>query len=285
MQVRAQQFVWGSRQFGWLQADIDKTPTGLVLTRLATQSPHFGLLGSGSWLADATGSQSRLELRFKSDDLAGATRALAISDAVEASKAKAEARLAWRGGLTRDVLSRMHGNLRLELDEGRITPVEPGAGRVLGLRSIVELPRRLSLDFRDVTEEGLAFKTVRGDFELRDGSLYTTNLLLKGPAVDIGFAGRTGIVEQDYDHTMIVSGNPTGPLAVAGALAAGPVVGAGVLVLSQLFKGQLQGLTRVYYRVTGPWSDPNVERISATGKQQAPPPSEPPANEPPVPGP
>lgn len=277
LQVRAQQFVWGVRQFGWLQAEIEKTPTGLVLTRLATQSPHFGLLGSGSWLADATGSRSQLELRFKSDDLAAATRALGISDAVEASKAKAVARLNWRGGLTRDVLSRMGGELRLELDEGRITTVEPGAGRVLGLMSIVELPRRLSLDFRDVTDEGLAFKTVRGDFELRDGSLYTKNLLLKGPAVDIGFAGRTGIVDQDYDHTMVVSGNPTGPLAVAGALAAGPVIGAGVLVLSQLFKGQLQGLTRVYYRVTGPWSDPVVERVSAASQQ--------PAQEPSVPAP
>jgi len=60
-----------------------------------------------------------------------------------------------------------------------------------------------------------------------------------------------------------VSGNPTGPLTVAGALAGGPVGAAGVLLLSQLFKGQLQGLTRVYYRVTGPWSNPVVERISA----------------------
>jgi uncharacterized protein YhdP len=41
------------------------------------------------------------------------------------------------------------------------------------------------------------------------------------------------------------------------------VIGAGVLVLSQLFKGQLQGLTRAYYRVTGPWDSPVIERVSA----------------------
>jgi uncharacterized protein YhdP len=104
---------------------------------------------------------------------------------------------------------------------------------------------------------------VRGDFELKNGSAYTENLLLKGPALDIGVVGRTGLGTEDYDQTMVVSGNPSGPLAVAGALAAGPVVGAGVLVLSQLFKGQLQGLTRAYYHVSGPWSSPVVERISA----------------------
>jgi uncharacterized protein YhdP len=52
-------------------------------------------------------------------------------------------------------------------------------------------------------------------------------------------------------------------LTVAGALAGGPVGAAGALLISQLFKGQLQGLTRAYYHVSGPWSNPVVERISA----------------------
>jgi len=52
--------------------------------------------------------------------------------------------------------------------------------------------------------------------------------------------------------------------ALAGALAGGPVGAAGALLISQLFKGQLQGLARVYYRVTGSWSEPVVERISAS---------------------
>jgi uncharacterized protein YhdP len=133
--------------------------------------------------------------------------------------------------------------------------------------SVVELPRRLALDFRDVTEEGLAFGSVGGDFRLSDGNAYTENLLLKGAAVDIGVAGRTGLASQDYDQTVVVSGNPSGPLTVAGALAAGPVVGAGVLVLSQVFKGRLQGLTRVYYRITGPWAAPVVQRVSAAASE------------------
>jgi uncharacterized protein YhdP len=158
----------------------------------------------------------------------------------------------------------MGGTLRLELERGQLRGVKPGAGRILGLMSVVELPRRLALDFRDVTDEGLAFDTVRGDFEVRGGSAYTRNLLLKGAAVDIGVVGRTGLAAQDYDQTVVVSGNPSGPITLAGALAAGPVGAAGALLFSQLFKGQLQGLARVYYRVTGSWSDPVVERISAS---------------------
>jgi uncharacterized protein YhdP len=157
----------------------------------------------------------------------------------------------------------MNGTLRVALEDGRLRDIEPGAGRMLGLLSVGQLPRRLALDFRDVTDEGLAFNSITGDFEVKAGNAYTRNLLLRGPAVDMGIVGRTGLATEDYDQTIVVSGNPSGPLAVAGALAAGPVIGAGVLVLSQLFKDQLQGLTRAYYHVSGPWAAPVVVRISA----------------------
>jgi uncharacterized protein YhdP len=87
--------------------------------------------------------------------------------------------------------------------------------------------------------------------------------------VDIGVVGRTGLATRDYDQTVVVSGNPSGPLTMAGALAGGPVGAAGGLLLSQIFKGQLEGLARVYYRVTGPWDDPKVERISAAASAAA----------------
>ena len=78
---------------------------------------------------------------------------------------------------------------------------------MLGLFSVAALPRRLSLDFSDITEKGLSFDTIRGDFELREGNAYTSNLLLRGPAAEIGVAGRTGLASQDYDQTAIVTGN------------------------------------------------------------------------------
>jgi uncharacterized protein (TIGR02099 family) len=266
LKVEVAEFVWQSRRFGRLSADIQRTPRGLRMQRLQTRSAEFSLDGSGSWLAEGDGSRTSLELSFASSDLAAAARALRYSDAVEAQRASAEARLEWAGGPSVEALGRMNGNLSLELERGQLRTVKPGAGRMLGLLSVTELPRRLALDFRDVTDEGLAFDSVRGDFQIRDGNAYTENLLLKGAVLDIGVAGRTGLATQDYDQTIVVSGNPSGALTVAGALAAGPIGAASALLISQLFKGQLQGLTRVYYRVTGPWASPTVEQISAVGQ-------------------
>jgi uncharacterized protein YhdP len=86
--------------------------------------------------------------------------------------------------------------------------------------------------------------------------------------VDVGSPPPTAPGTEDYDQTIVVSGNPGGPIAVA-SFAAGPVIGTGVLLLTQLFKGQLQGLTRAYYHVTGPWESPVVERISTASGENA----------------
>ena len=268
--ARAGEFTWQGRRFGRLDARLERVPQGLRLTHLATESKDFTLNGHGSWLVESGGPRTRLSLEFASNDLAGASRALGYRDAVAADRARAAADVNWPGGPAEDVLERLEGTVRLELERGQLREVKPGAGRMLGLLSVVDLPRRLALDFRDVTDKGLAFDKVQGDFEMRAGSAYTRNLLLEGPAVDIGVIGRTGLLAQDYDQTVAVSGNPSGPITVAGALAAGPVGAAGALLFSQLFKGQLQGLARVYYRVTGPWSKPTVERISASAGDTVP---------------
>ncbi len=259
----AEDFTWQGRRFGRLNASIAREPRGLTFDSLTTTAPAFDIVAKGSWWMEQGAPRTRLGATFTSRDLRAAAQSLAYRDAIDAKQAKIVADLWWPGGPSADVLRTLNGTLKINLEDGRLRDIEPGAGRMLGLLSVAQLPRRLALDFRDVTDEGLAFDSIKGDFELRAGNAYTQNLLVRGAAVDMGIVGRTGLATEDYDQTIVVSGNPSGPLAVAGALAAGPVIGAGVLVLSQLFKDQLQGLTRAYYHVGGPWAAPVVTRISA----------------------
>jgi uncharacterized protein YhdP len=160
-------------------------------------------------------------------------------------------------------LQRLSGRLEISAKDGELTAVEPGAGRVFSLMSLSHLPRRLALDFNDLTGEGLAFDTLTGTFRLTDGDAYTDNLTLRGSAAEIGIAGHANLKNRTYDQTAVVTGQLGASLGVAGALAGGPVVGAALLLFSQVFKEPLKGVTRGYYRITGSWDDPQVRRIDA----------------------
>ena len=263
LEFNVEDFGWQQRHFGRLVGQVVKDPDGLRLPQLTATSADTAITASGDWLDGPSGARTRLAIELISTNLDATSKALDLPGSIEAKHATATANLSWPGGPMGEIVAHMSGTVGITLERGQLRSVKPGAGRVLGLASLAELPRRLALDFHDVTDTGLAFDKAHGDFEIRDGNAYTQNLLLKGPALDIGIVGRTGLAAEDYDQTIVVSGNPTGAATVAGALALGPIGAAGGLLLSQIFKGQLKGLVRVYYRVTGSWADPVVERVSS----------------------
>ncbi len=116
-------------------------------------------------------------------------------------------------------------------------------------------------DFSDVSGKGLGFDSIKGDFLVFEGNAYTTNMRLKGPVAEVALIGRTGMVARDYDNLAIINTDVASTLPVIGALAAGTGVGAILLVLSQLIKKPLKGLTRTQYHITGSWDDPVFEKM------------------------
>jgi uncharacterized protein YhdP len=134
---------------------------------------------------------------------------------------------------------------------------------MIGVMSVVALPRRLSLDFRDVFNKGFGFDRIRGRFKLNNGQTFTCNLSLEGPAAQIGVIGRAGLVDRDYDQTAVVSASFGNALPVVGAALGGPAVAAVVLIFSQIFKKPLSEVGQVYYRITGSWDEPVIETVTA----------------------
>jgi len=260
----AAQFVWGERKFGDVRATLTKLVDGVSLKQLSVTGPSFNATVQGEWRGKDAGT-SRIQGSLTSSDVQDTLKELGYADVIQAKSGKMDFDLSWPGAPTAEAVAQAAGHVQLSLDKGQVTGLKPGAGRVLGLASIAALPRRLSLDFSDLTDKGLAFDTVRGDFDLRDGNAHTENVLLKGPAAEIGLIGRVGLKNKDYDQTAVVTGSLGNSLSlpVAGALVGGPIGVAAVLLFQQVFKQPLKGLARGYYRITGSWDNPTVERIKS----------------------
>lgn len=288
MRLNVRSLEFEHRQLGQLAADLLRTPEGLRLARAELKAPTFTALGSGSWTMSERNrrraAESRLQFEVDSTDVAKTLAAWSLAPALGARRGKATLDVHWPGGPDAGFLDHLGGRITVHAEDGQVLGVEPGAGgRALGLLSLSALQRRLLLDFSDLTGKGLAFDRVGGDFELRDGDAYTQNLVLKGPAAEVGIAGRTGLRDRDYDQTVKVTGQLGGTLVAAGTLAGGPAVGAALFVFSKVFKEPLNGIARGYYRITGSWDAPEVQRIGA-GEAAAPaalPPEGPMASPPP----
>jgi uncharacterized protein (TIGR02099 family) len=257
----AADLIWDDRHFGDVKANLVKLDDGIGLSQLSVASTDFSAKAKGEWRGKDAGL-ARIEGTIVSTDVGGTLKQLGYADVIEAKTGKMDFDISWIGAPTAEALILATGRVQVALDKGQLTGIKPGAGRVVGLTSLAALPRRLSLDFSDLTDKGLAFDTVRGDFDLRDGSAFTDNVLVKGPAAEIGLIGRVGLKNKDYDQTAVVTGNVSSTLPLA-AFAAGPIVGGAALVFFQVFKQPLKGLARGYYRITGSWGNPTVERIKS----------------------
>ena len=157
----------------------------------------------------------------------------------------------------------LDGEVRLRLADGELEEVEPGAGRMLGLVSFVALPRRLSLDFRDVFGKGFSYDKIDGTFEVEDGVASTCDLSLEGPAANIGIVGQVDFAANEWQQGAVISANVGNTLPLVGAVVGGPPGAAAMLIFSQIFKEPLEEVGQVFYGITGPWDDPAIEPVNA----------------------
>ncbi|MFZ8983708.1 MAG: YhdP family protein [Steroidobacteraceae bacterium] len=254
---------------GRLRLEAVRSGDGLEFDRLELRHPAFEVSGRGSWRGSAAENRSAFAGSLDSTDLSGLLRNFSLAPALESRRTRATADLSWPGPPDVDLLARVSGSASIQLVDGRMKAVDPGAGRLLGLLSLSHIGRRLTLDFGDVTGEGMSFDSIKGDFQLRDGVAHTDNLTLRGSVADIGIAGDTNLRERSYDQTAVVTGDLGASLGVAGTLAGGPAVGAALLLFSQIFKEPLKGVARGYYRITGPWQEPEVRKVDAEDMEAA----------------
>jgi uncharacterized protein (TIGR02099 family) len=264
--LTAQEFGLGDRFFGAVDAQFARTDEGLVAESFTATDASFEIVGNARWITDESdplGHRSYLMATITSTDISTTMQRLAYQPGIIGDDMTILLDVNWSGGPREDVFESLNGDVQVRFGAGQLDEVEPGAGRLFGLMSVVALPRRLSLDFTDVFDKGFGFDKIDGAFHVVDGEAYTCNLSLEGPAADIAIIGRASLASREYEQVAAVSANFGNTLPVVGAVVAGPQAAAALLIFSQIFKKPLQEMGQVYYGIDGSWDDPLVESTDA----------------------
>ncbi len=260
--IKANEFALGNRHLGAVEAQFLRTPDGLRATGVTSIDESFSIEANAGWIVDPqseSGQTTYVTAKLKSRNVKKTMQRLDYTPGIDSDDMEMDIDVSWPGGPRENFLEDIEGEVDVRFGDGQMVEVEPGAGRIFGLMSVVALPRRLSLDFSDVLDKGFGFDAIIGTFRIESGNAYTCNLSLDGPAADIGIAGRAGLAARDYEQTAIVSANVGNTLPLVGAVVAGPQVAAALLIFSQIFKKPLQGMGQIYYGIEGSFDDPDVE--------------------------
>ncbi|WP_440223319.1 YhdP family protein [Dokdonella sp. MW10] len=254
---------FGNGSFGEARLESSPTSEGMRIDLLETKSPNVDIRASGTWNGDASASRSQLRIDMTAHSLGRMLDALGFAGIIDGGATLAHIDAGWPGGPTSFALADLDGALEVTVDKGRILDVDPGAGgRLFGLLSLREIPRRLSLDFSDLFKSGMSFNSIEGRFALRDGNAFAERLHINSPAADIEITGRTGLRGRDYDQQMVVTPRAGVALPVVGALAGGPVGAAAGLVVQGLVGKQINQAARSRYQVAGTWDKPVITLLS-----------------------
>ncbi|HET6632712.1 MAG TPA: YhdP family protein [Rhodanobacteraceae bacterium] len=255
----------GEARLGETRLESYPTQAGMHIEELETHSPDVQVAARGDWLGDADANRTHLVIDFSSADLGRMLEAFGYPGLVAGGATLAHIDGHWPGAPTGFALADLTGSMQVKVSDGRILNVNPGVGRLFGLFSIRELPRRLSLDFGDLFESGFSFNSISGHFIFADGEARTDDLTIRSPAALIRVHGRTGLRARDYDQTIDVTPHVGSALPVVGAIAGGPIGAAAGLAVQQLLGKGLGRAVSVHYRITGSWDHPVITAVSRNG--------------------
>jgi uncharacterized protein (TIGR02099 family) len=261
--INAQAFTYTGHHLGSLVTLMEAEGNGLLIRNLSLTVPEGRLEGTG-WLSASTRRPTELALKLDASDTGRLLTRLGLPEGIKGGATALSGDLSWMGRFEDFELAKLNGRLKMELKRGRFSRLDPGVGRLLGIFSLQSLPRRITLDFRDIFSEGFAFDSIEGDVHIERGALYLPALQINGPAGKVRMNGKVDTVAETQSLRLLIQPRLDESAAVAGALLGGPVVGLGALVATKLLQDPIGKAASFEYLVTGSWDEPNVVKMAKT---------------------
>jgi uncharacterized protein (TIGR02099 family) len=280
VEIVAENFELLDKKFGHLELIANNSVSAQGrewhIDKLSLKNEDAELNATGKWLLKGSDSQTSLNYVLDVANAGKLLDRLEFNEVLRGGKGKMEGEVQWNGlPFVMDTAS-LSGHLQLRLTSGQFLKVDSGGAKLLGVLSMQSLPRRLTLDFRDVFSEGFAFDTITGNALISQGVAKTENLKMNSLNAAVLMEGSADIARETQDlHVAVVPDLNAGAASVVYGLAVNPVIGLGTFLAQLFFRDPLRRAFTYEYQITGPWKNPvvtkleNKERQAVLDKQKA----------------
>lgn len=248
------------------------------LSKFNIVTPDAVLTATGNWAALSAPSPARTNPRRRTvmnfklmvADGGELLARFGMPGVVRKGRGQMEGQVAWMGSPISLDYPSMTGAFTVNMASGQFLKADPGLAKLLGVLSLQALPRRLTLDFRDVFSEGFSFDFLRGDVTIEQGIAKTNNLQMKGVNAAVLMEGQADIEKETQDLKVVVVPELNAGTASLIATVINPAIGIGTFLAQLFFRQPLAEAATQEFHIDGNWADPRITRVQRkTGKTNA----------------
>jgi uncharacterized protein (TIGR02099 family) len=237
------------------------------ISKLTLTNPDASLRATGRWQLNGNDSQSTLNYELDINDAGRLLDRVGFEKALRGGKGRMEGDLNWKGSPSAFDFPTLSGNVNLRVNTGQFLKADPGVAKLLSVMSLQSLPRRLTLDFRDLFTDGFIFDSIASTAAISRGVLKTDTFKMRGVNAVVLIDGTVDLNDETQNlNVVVIPEINAGGASVIYGLAVNPVVGLGSFLAQLFLRNPLSQALSQEYVITGPWKDPVVKKPASKRK-------------------
>ena len=253
LDVVADNFSVNEKSLGKLELLANQQKQDWHVERLHITNSDSSLTAKGIWQNHAVPPRIQADIKLEASDIGKLLTRLGYPDRVKRGRGGLEGILSWSGNPQSIDYPTLSGSLKLKAKQGQFPKLETGIGKLFSIFDLQSLPRRITLDFRDVLNEGFGFDDITGNVKINRGVATTHDLRIRGSAAKFAMSGEVDLAAETQKLNVRVI--PSLGLVT-------PVVGIASMIANQELKDPFDQVVSSEYNVTGTWADPLITEVA-----------------------
>jgi uncharacterized protein YhdP len=254
-----ERFIYDKKELGRVEVVAQPAGEDWRLEKLTWVNPEASLTGKGIW---RPGSPSRTSANFElaAADCGKFLERMGYPDLVKGGKARLQGSLTWNGDPLDIDYPSLSGHVQMQAEDGQFLEVDPGLGKLVSLMSLQALPRRLTLDFRDVFSSGFQFDRISADAQIDHGLMAIKEFRMRGSAAQVEMSGEVDLAKETENLRVRVVPS-LGDSASTVLAFLNPLLVFPAALAQRILKDPLGHIFAFDYSITGTWDDPKVAKM------------------------
>jgi uncharacterized protein YhdP len=279
----AERFTFRDKQLGRIEVLAQRASQDWRIDKLSLVNTEASVTGKGLWRPGESrsavqggsagagqggsgASQTSVDLNLESSDAGKFLERLGYPGLVRGAKAKMQAELRWSGDPVAIHYPSLSGVVQLQADDGQFLEIEPGIGKLVSLMSLQALPKRLTLDFRDVFSKGFQFDKIAAAANIERGVMAIKDFKMAGSAAEVEMSGQVDLAKETQNLKVRVVPQLGDTASTALALI-NPLLLFPAAIAQKILKDPLGHIFAFNYTITGNWADPKVAKRGVNAEE------------------